>query len=49
MARGLSDKLIARETGMALGTVKVHHANLLRKIGCRERVQAALLWHGIVV
>ena len=42
LAGGMSNKLIARELGIAEGTVKVHVKHLLRKLGFRSRVEAAV-------
>lgn len=42
VATGLSNKLIARELGIAEGTVKVHVKRVLAKLGMRSRVEAAL-------
>lgn len=42
IAAGLSNKLIARELGIAEGTVKVHVKHLLRKLNFRSRVEAAV-------
>lgn len=47
IAQGQSNAEIVQATGMAIGTVKVHISNLLKRIGCRNRVQAALKWHGV--
>jgi two-component system, NarL family, response regulator LiaR len=43
VARGLSNKLIARELGIADKTVKTHVSNILGKLGVTDRTQAALL------
>lgn len=43
LARGASNKLIARRLGITEGTTKVHMKNLLRKLGLRSRVEAAVL------
>lgn len=43
IARGDSNKLIARELGIAETTVKIHVQHLLRKLGLESRVQAAVL------
>lgn len=43
IARGDSNKLIARELGIAETTVKIHVQHLLRKLGLDSRVQAAVL------
>lgn len=42
IANGLSNKLIARELDISDGTVKVHVKNLLRKLGLRSRLEAAV-------
>ena len=42
IAKGLSNKLIARELNITEGTVKVHVKHLLRKLGLRSRVEAAV-------
>lgn len=42
IAQGFSNKLIARELDLAVGTVKVHVKNLLRKLGLHSRVEAAV-------
>lgn len=49
LARGLSNKRIAQELSVSEGTVKVHVRNLLRKMGLRSRVEAAVwaVQHGI--
>ncbi len=41
LTQGAPNKLIARELNMAEATVKVHIKSLLRKIGVRNRTQAA--------
>ena len=42
IAKGLSNKMIARKLGITEGTVKVHVKNLLHKLGLRSRVEAAV-------
>ncbi|OOZ40773.1 two-component system response regulator NarL [Solemya pervernicosa gill symbiont] len=42
IAKGLSNKLIARELGITDGTVKVHVKHLLKKLNLRSRVEAAV-------
>lgn len=42
IAKGMSNKLIARELGITEGTVKVHVKNILRKLNLRSRLEAAL-------
>ncbi len=42
IAKGASNKLIARELGIVEGTVKVHVKHLLRKLSLRSRVEAAV-------
>jgi len=43
IARGLSNKRIARELGIAEKTVKTHVGHVLAKLGVSDRTQAALL------
>ena len=43
IARGLSNKRIALELGIAEKTVKTHVSSILRKLGARDRTQAALI------
>jgi NarL family two-component system response regulator LiaR len=43
IARGLSNKLIARELGIAEKTVKTHVSSILAKLDVTDRTQAALL------
>ena len=43
VARGLSNKEIARELGIAETTVKIHVQHVLRKLEVSSRVQAAVL------
>ena len=40
---GATDKEIARELGLAEGTVKAHVKGILRKLGVRNRTQAAVV------
>lgn len=42
IAKGLSNKLIARELAISDGTVKVHVKHLLKKLELRSRVEAAV-------
>lgn len=42
IARGLSNKHIARELDLSEGTVKVHVKHLLKKLGLHSRLEAAL-------
>ncbi|MCC6472616.1 MAG: two-component system response regulator NarL [Burkholderiales bacterium] len=42
LAQGLSNKLIARELDITDATVKVHVKNLLKKLGFRSRLEAAV-------
>ncbi|MET0973024.1 MAG: response regulator transcription factor [Thermoleophilaceae bacterium] len=43
VARGLPNKLIAHELGIAEKTVKTHMSSILAKLGVTDRTQAALL------
>lgn len=43
IARGLSNKLIARDLDITVGTVKVHIKHILKKLNLRSRVEAAVL------
>ena len=43
IARGASNKEIAREHGIAETTVKIHVQHILRKLGVATRVQAAVI------
>lgn len=42
LVEGKSNKLIARDLGIAEGTVKVHVKHLLKKLNLRSRVEAAV-------
>jgi two-component system nitrate/nitrite response regulator NarL len=43
LAGGKSNKVIGRELGISEGTVKLHVKSILRKLGMRSRVEAAVL------
>lgn len=42
LAKGASNKMIARKMNVAESTVKVHVQNILRKLELNSRVQAAV-------
>ena len=42
ISQGWSNKLIARDLDIAVGTIKVHVKNILKKLGLRSRVEAAV-------
>jgi two-component system nitrate/nitrite response regulator NarL len=42
LARGYSNKVIARELDIAEGTIKVHVKHILKKLKLRSRVEAAV-------
>ena len=42
LIEGKSNKLIARDMGIAENTVKAHVRNLLKKLNLRSRVEAAV-------
>jgi DNA-binding NarL/FixJ family response regulator len=50
LARGLSNKVIARDLGVSERTVKTHVSNILGKLGMTDRTQAAVyaVRHGLV-
>lgn len=45
IAKGLNNKLIARELGISDGTVKVYVKNLLRKLGVHSRLELSVWVH----
>lgn len=45
VAEGLSNSEIAGRLTIEHSTVKFHVSNVLRKLGCRDRAQVAVLWH----
>ncbi len=47
LARGLTNPEIAEAVDAAMGTVKTHIDDVYKIIGARNRVEAALLFHGI--
>ena len=42
IAKGYSNKLIARDLDLTVGTVKVHVKHILKKLGLKTRVEAAV-------
>lgn len=52
LARGVTNKEIARTLDVEVVTVKRHVGNILRKLGARNRTQAAIMlarraWEGV--
>lgn len=47
LAKGVSNKEIARGLGIEVVTVKKHVGNILRKLGARNRTQAAVKLAGL--
>ncbi len=45
LARGLTDKQIARDLRIAPTTASTHRKRLYKTIGCANRVLVAKLWH----
>lgn len=43
LARGMSNKEVARELNIAEGTSRIHTAALLRALGARNRTEAAFM------
>ena len=50
ICQGLPNKLICRELGMAMGTVKCHTRKIFRELNAASRLQAALVArdHGLL-
>ena len=50
VGRGMANKLIALELGIAEKTVKTHVSSILSKLGVTDRTQAALyaVRHGLI-
>lgn len=42
IAKGCTNKVIARQLDISEGTVKGHVKHILKKLGCRSRVEAAV-------
>ena len=49
LARGLTNPEIGEAVDAAMGTVKCHVDDVYKLIGARNRVEAALLFHGIEI
>lgn len=49
LAHGLSNPEIAERVDAAMGTVKTHVDDIYKILGVHNRVQAALLFHGIEI
>ena len=47
VAKGLADKEIAFRLDKEVATVKAQLRSIFRKVGCSNRVQLALAWHGL--
>ena len=47
LCEGLSNKLICKRLGIALGTVKVHTAVLIREFGVSTRLEVVVLAHNM--
>jgi two-component system, NarL family, nitrate/nitrite response regulator NarL len=45
LVKGMSNKAIAHELGVADGTIKRHLVNCTKKLGFTNRVQLAIWWH----
>ena len=43
VAKGLSNKEIATQLGLVVGTVKIHIANIFSKLGVSDRTQALVI------
>ena len=42
VAQGMSNKMIARQLGISVGTVKLHMQSIFNRVGVRSRVMLAI-------